>query len=293
MDCIANAAVYLNYYDESILEKDYFVTMFLRSLVSRHPDVIFRGGTALSKCFKVISRFSEDIDLSLNSVGNKPTQSQMRGWKRAIVDTADELSLRVVNLDKTRSRREFNLYEIEYNTCYPLYITSKIILVETSVLTKSFPTKELFASSLIYEWLKSIGASSVIEQHELHPYKLLVQSIERTFIDKVFALADYYITKDISKHSRHIYDLYKIYPMIVFNSDFRNLVSEVRTVRSLHERCVSAKNEVDLRYILRLIIDEEVYKADYEQSTLALLYEDVSYNEAITALEKIISDGFF
>lgn len=29
-------------------------------------DVAFKGGTALSKCFSAIDRFSEDIDLSIH-----------------------------------------------------------------------------------------------------------------------------------------------------------------------------------------------------------------------------------
>ena len=49
----------------SIIEKDYYVTMFLKSLVEKQPDIIFKGGTSLSKCYKLIKRFSEDLDLNL------------------------------------------------------------------------------------------------------------------------------------------------------------------------------------------------------------------------------------
>lgn len=37
---------------------------------------------------------------------------------------------------------------------------------------------------------------------------LKVQSSERTFIDKIFALADYYVSDRITEHSCHIYDIY-------------------------------------------------------------------------------------
>ena len=50
--------------DESIVEKDYYVTMILKELVQRNPDVVFKGGTSLSKAYHVIDRFSEDIDIT-------------------------------------------------------------------------------------------------------------------------------------------------------------------------------------------------------------------------------------
>ena len=51
--------------DSGIIEKDYYVTMFLKSLVKKQPQIIFKGGTSLSKCHKLIKRFSEDIETGL------------------------------------------------------------------------------------------------------------------------------------------------------------------------------------------------------------------------------------
>lgn len=58
--------------DESIVEKDYYVTMILKELVQRNPNVVFKGGTSLSKAYHVIDRFSEDIDITLKSIWEKP-----------------------------------------------------------------------------------------------------------------------------------------------------------------------------------------------------------------------------
>lgn len=52
-----------------IVEKDFWVTLILDYLFhkSKFKDYfIFKGGTSLSKCFNIINRFSEDIDLILN-----------------------------------------------------------------------------------------------------------------------------------------------------------------------------------------------------------------------------------
>ena len=47
------------------IEKDYWVTFALYTISNNNigRDTIFKGGTALSKCYKLIERFSEDIDL--------------------------------------------------------------------------------------------------------------------------------------------------------------------------------------------------------------------------------------
>ena len=50
---------------EIYIEKDYWVTYVLNLIFSNSigGEVIFKGGTALSKCYNFIDRFSEDIDL--------------------------------------------------------------------------------------------------------------------------------------------------------------------------------------------------------------------------------------
>lgn len=47
------------------VEKDYWVTYALYTIFNKQigEDIVFKGGTALSKCYNIIERFSEDIDL--------------------------------------------------------------------------------------------------------------------------------------------------------------------------------------------------------------------------------------
>ena len=50
-----------------ILEKDIWVCWVLQAVFSMpdpHP-MAFKGGTSLSKVYRIIDRFSEDVDLSL------------------------------------------------------------------------------------------------------------------------------------------------------------------------------------------------------------------------------------
>ena len=43
--------------EASIIEKDYYVTLLLQRIVVQQPNIIFKGGTSLSKCCKLINRF--------------------------------------------------------------------------------------------------------------------------------------------------------------------------------------------------------------------------------------------
>src|ERR1700693_4483176 len=51
-----------------IIEKDFWVCWTLQRIFSSPtlPGPLFKGGTSLSKVYKVIERFSEDVDIVLN-----------------------------------------------------------------------------------------------------------------------------------------------------------------------------------------------------------------------------------
>ena len=50
------------------IEKDFWVCWTLKHLfaIKDIPELRFKGGTSLSKVFRLIDRFSEDIDISIN-----------------------------------------------------------------------------------------------------------------------------------------------------------------------------------------------------------------------------------
>lgn len=123
---------------------------------------------------------------------------------------------------------------------------------------------------------------------------MTLQSIERTFIEKVFALCDYYIKDDVNKHSRHIYDLYMLLPKITFDESFKRLVEDVRTERlKMPKMCRSAEEGININEQLREIVDKKIYKKDYEEITNFFQKDRVDYDEAIGAINKVISLDMF
>lgn len=98
----------------------------------------------------------------------------------------------------------------------------------------------------------------------------------------------YFPTNQIEKHSRHIYDVYKILPNIMLDENFINLINEVRKIRKSLSHCPSANSAIPVSQYLQEIVEKDVYRKDYEQITRPLLYTIIEYDEAIKALKKIV-----
>ena len=71
------------------------------------------------------------------------------------------------------------------------------------------------------------------------------------------------------------------------------LIPEVRAVRSEMIVCPSAKEGVCVADILRDIIESQVYKSDYEDITMGLLFVPVTYETVIRSLQKILDSGMW
>ena len=271
---------------EAIIEKDYFVTLFLKKIVEKRPDIIFKGGTSLLKCHHIIDRFSEDIDLNIQC-NSKPTEGQRKKLKEDICTVIEELEFSLLNKSKIRSRGDFNKYLVGYPCKYESGFLNKQIIVETALFIRSYPNEKLKASCFIADFLKNHNYSNVISEYDIDEFELNVQSMERTFTDKLFAVRDYYLDGEPEKHSRHIYDLYRIMPQISFDGNFEKLVKEVREDRKSHKTCLSAQEGIDICSLLEKIIKEDFYRKDYESNTKLFLFRPVDYETVIDSIKKI------
>ncbi len=275
----------------AIIEKDYYVTMFLEALSKRVPNLLFKGGTSLSKCHKIINRFSEDIDLTLDA--ENQTQGKKRNLKYEIIEVCNELGLKLINEADIRSRRDYNRYEIKYPIHFEGAGIKQYLLVETVFMVKAYPDEIKEATSMIYDFWKEIGDETAIEEYEMKPFEIRVQTLDRTLVDKVFALCDYAVSNNTTGYSRHIYDLYRLLSIVVLDDKLKALVKEVREDRKTHERCYTAQDKYDIPSILKQIIDERIYYKDYEEITQKVLFDGTTYETSITALHKIIESGVF
>ena len=125
-------------------------------------------------------------------------------------------------------------------------------------------------------------------------FNMCVQSLERTFVDKVFAVCDYKLQNMMDRDSRHLYDIAKIYPHISIDDDFKKFIKLVRADRIKSKNNPSAKEQYDINELLKDIIETRFFEKDYNFLTTKLLYEEYSYDLAvITGIDKVRNLNIF
>lgn len=165
---------------------------------------------------------------------------------------------------------------------------SDSLIVETAVMTPASPAVVKTVDSYLYRLSIEDGFVDAVEEYALEPFELMASSIERTFVDKIFALCDYYLAGPIPPcQSRHIYDLCKLSPVVSFDEELVALFDTVRKQRKVAHGCRSAQDGVNIPSVLDVLIKEESYCDDYENITAPLLFEEVTYEEAVAHLMAI------
>lgn len=230
---------------EEFIEKDYFVSLLLKEISELCPDIVFKGGTSLSKCYKLINRFSEDIDINFHNSVN-PNDRTKRNLKDSIISSINNTNLELTNGTEIKSRRDFNQYKVSFPSSFvPSGNLRDHLLVESYVFLKSYPCEEMIVTSYILDFLKEVDLRYLIDKYNLKGFKMNVQTTERTLIDKLFAICDYFERGQVNQNSRHLYDIHKIWSNSKFEKvHFLGLLSDVAFDRSSNSninvsRCLS------------------------------------------------------
>ncbi|MCM1192662.1 MAG: nucleotidyl transferase AbiEii/AbiGii toxin family protein [Butyrivibrio sp.] len=277
----------------AVVEKDYYVTLILKLLAEQLENCVFKGGTSLSKGFRVIDRFSEDIDITFNEhIG----ESRRKKLKNAVLKgISEELEMPIANWQEIQSDRDYNVYLFSYESVsafqddrLPQYVK-----LETALGSYSFPTQSVEIRNYIGDYLEGRGRTDLAEQFFLGKFSMNLQSLERTYIDKVFALCDYYLQGRSKRYSRHLYDIYKLTPLIKFDNEFAALVREVRKHRSKMKVCLSAKDEIDVPKVILEFCDNSFYREDYQAVTSYFAADEVPYDDVIGQMRVLAADNLF
>lgn len=260
---------------EQMVEKDTIQSMFLYELVKSELPFVFKGGTSLSKAYNLIDRFSEDIDLSMN---RRPTQSERVKSKELIIDIAENLGLVLSNPEDIKSRYDYNKYVFKYESLFSVIPLE--IIIETSYYQSVYPVDKHIVGSFVGRFCldRNIILPVPFEAAEV---MMNVQSVERTFMDKVFAVCDYKIQNMQDRDSRHLYDICKLLREVELNEELDQLIDMVRDDRMQSKNNPSAQLEYFIPDMLKEIIRSRFYEPDYKNVTQKLLYEDISYDYAI------------
>jgi nucleotidyltransferase AbiEii toxin of type IV toxin-antitoxin system len=193
------------------LEKDYWVTEVLRTLAARHrTSVLFKGGTSLSKGWRIIRRFSEDIDLLLTSEPGPATDSLLD----QIVNDAVSVCGRGASIVR-RVEGLARVVDIPYpelpNTPRSRGLR-RTILLEPGVRGGPRPHESVEIAPFLADGL---SADATGQYEDLQPFVIEALHPARTMVEKLFAadgLAKA-LQRDpdrrvVGTEARHFYDLY-------------------------------------------------------------------------------------
>ena len=201
-------------YRSDVLEKDYYVVLLLEELAKKQEEGLlayFKGGTALYKALHTTNRFSEDIDLSVDTRGCSRTQSDKR-----LENATKKYSylFRDANQGKTNRSEITSIYTYNPITNFDeddaLQRFGKVKIEATSFII-SEPVTSMGIVPLLYELATSEQREILTNIYDVRPFDIKTITVERIFIDKIFAAEAYVRKAEIRakafEAAKHIYDL--------------------------------------------------------------------------------------
>ncbi|MBN1904529.1 MAG: nucleotidyl transferase AbiEii/AbiGii toxin family protein [Deltaproteobacteria bacterium] len=219
------------------IEKDFWVCWILKNLFELPlwgDKLVFKGGTALSKGWALIERFSEDIDIVINrdALGfgndNAPHRATSRKQARKRLDALKEASQGCINKIMLPLLKESISYKLPVDLSWKL--TSDTFDPDGQTLVFSYPTTfNVQIAYLRQEVRIEMGARSDTEptqEIEIKPYladafpdlfqqtRFSVRAVspERTFWEKAMLLHEETFRppdkKRKARMARHYYDLF-------------------------------------------------------------------------------------
>ncbi len=199
------------------VEKDYWVTFLLKNIYLDPigKEVIFKGGTALVKCFHLIKRFSEDIDLMIirkeGETGNQSTK-KIRKVSKIASDLLPEIYVENITRKRGMNRKTAHTYNKEFNEGSSQILD--IIVVEATWFGNYEPYSTKSVNSFIYSMMKDVGQDDLAEEYELLPFDVLAMEPQRTICEKIMSLVRFSYSDDailnLGKKIRHTYDLHQM-----------------------------------------------------------------------------------
>ncbi|WPY97323.1 nucleotidyl transferase AbiEii/AbiGii toxin family protein [Christiangramia sp. OXR-203] len=204
---------------EIYVEKDYWVTFALK-IIFTEPNskdiAVFKGGTSLSKCYGIIQRFSEDIDLVVIKEDGETDNSLKRKLKKVTSVLESEMKLVPDHpLENKKGKIRKLVYGYDKVGVKGIYgeVRDQIVL-EVSSLGRSYPSQKVSVHSMITQFIATTNNQDLIKEYQLEPFNLTAISIERTFCEKIISLVRFSYTEnpleDLKNKIRHTYDLHQL-----------------------------------------------------------------------------------
>jgi len=199
------------------IEKDYWVTYILYKLSKSDykETAIFKGGTSLSKAYKIIERFSEDIDLAVikDTLDGNALKTLIKSIEKRLLDENFEEVTTPQTSKGSKFRKTVHQYPqiIKGNFGH----ANENLILELNSFAKPHPYLKKTITSYIYDFLNAQNdeAKELIADFQLEPFEVNVLDYKRTFCEKLSAIARASFESDkeytqLKDKIRHFYDIY-------------------------------------------------------------------------------------
>ncbi|QTE36379.2 nucleotidyl transferase AbiEii/AbiGii toxin family protein [Mucilaginibacter gossypii] len=203
---------------EIYVEKDYWVTVALEAIFrsGMAGEAVFKGGTALSKCHRLIERFSEDIDIVVlrhDAEADNQLKSKITKISKLVSEIIPETDLPGVTNKKGQIRKTVHYYNRgEFNGLFGQ--VREYLALEVTWFGNFEPFVISEVECYLAQMMKRTGQEGLVEQYELQPFQVQVLTKERTLCEKIMSLVRFSTTdqpyEDLANKIRHIYDIYML-----------------------------------------------------------------------------------
>lgn len=310
---------------QQAIEKDLWVTAILQVLFSLPcaDSLVFKGGTSLSKVWKLISRFSEDIDLAIDravfELEGDLTKKQVKKLRKAsslfVRDTLYQQLVEAVNQTSLKDLCQIEPEpDGEGDATYPeprsIFIRYKsvfddkldyippVVKVEAGARSLLEPYAETTITSMVEETLPTISTT-------ITDVMVKTAIAEKTFLEKAFLLHELFSVNskvEARRRSRHIYDLHMMLLQGIAEKAIPNneLWQTIHHHRSTLTSMQGVDYTLDIRKHIQLVPPMECrddWKRDYEIMTGAMIYGESPVFEvlmdSLKKIEEMFKESYF
>ncbi len=283
--------------DPSFIEKDFFAVRILQIISAISVDsleIIFSGGTSLSKGYGLIKRFSEDLDFRIIGDPNI-TRGKRKNVRKEIISRIDEFKDVSITDDSLVSRNESKFFGffVEYPQTYQLSSALRPHLkLEFSFEKTLLPVQTKSIQSFITQFTggKPDCAINCISPVETAGNKFSALLWRMSIKDRTAKAGS---VKNDPVMIRHLHDLSALEKQVSADDLFIEIIhSSIKNDLGRSGSNID-KNTVNIaKEALEQLKTDPLYKNEYTRFVDAMSYapdnESISFEEALVSFERII-----
>jgi len=287
------------------VEKDYWVTYALFVIFNNEigKDTVFKGGTALSKCYNLIERFSEDIDLVVlrrEGETDSKLKSKLKTVSTVVETVLPEVAIEGITHKMGMNRKTAHAYNKEFKGDYGQ--VRDVIILESTWLGYYEPYTTKSIVSFVGNMMLNNGQKEIAQKNGLLPFDLLVLEPIRTICEKIMSLVRFSYGEnpidDLKKKIRHTYDLHQLLKQKEFAAFFNSPAFDEMLLKVANDDVASFKNnntwlnhhpnEALIFKDLEIVWNElkTIYSIDFKNLVYGKLPEETAILETLKMIQE-------